>query len=241
MRKRISMLLVIVILITNLSAFAEQEEQNEGGGLLGAIGGFVTDTINNAGDAIGDAASGVSGLINGAGDSIGNALGDAGKGFLEFWKNTGAHVGDAWNWAGVSVAGTGSAINDSARNTLNQLKSWLDISGDNALNALKGVFGEVGSSLGMAGGKVTELWDSIRNYAEARNINTVVLVKLAIAIMIRVKLKDNTALGIMAGNYIDEIVMDWFDDFSISSDKAAENALATLDDSLENAVQGSQN
>ena len=260
MCKWISILLVVAILMTNLSAFAEQGEEKD---LLGTIGGFVTDTINNAGDAIGNAASDVSGLLNDAGDAIGsalsdagdaigsaasdagnsitNALSDAGKGFLEFWKNTGEQVGDAWNWAAVSVSETGNAINNSARETLGNLRTWLSISGDNALNTLRGVFGEVASGLGMAADKAAELWDSIQRYAEARNINMVVLVKLAVAIMIRVKMKNDTALGRMAGAYIDEIVMDWFDDFNIDSDKAAAHALATLDTSLENAFQGSQN
>jgi hypothetical protein len=274
MRKWISILLVVAILMTNLSAFAEQDGASEEKGLVGTIGDFVTDAINGAGDAIGSAASDVSGLLNDAGDAIGsalndagdaignalndagdaigsaasdagnsitNALSDAGKGFLEFWKNTGEQVGDAWNWAAVSVSETGNAINNSARETLGNLRTWLAISGDNALNTLRGVFGEVASGLGMAADKAAELWDSIQRYAEARNINMVVLVKLAVAIMIRVKMKNDTALGRMAGTYIDEIVMDWFDDFNIDSDKAAAHALATLDTSLENAFQGSQN
>ena len=253
MRKWICILLVVALLTTNLSAFAEQDGASEEKGLVGTIGDFVTDAINGAGDAIGSAASDaingagdaigsaasdVSGLINDAGDSIGNAISGAGRSFLEFWKNTGDHIGDAWNWAGVFVADTGNAINSTARDTLSQLRSWLSISGDNALNTLKGIFGEVASSLGMAADRAAELWDSIHSYAVAKNINMIVLVKLAVAIMIRVKMKDSTALGKMAGKYIDDIVMDWFFDFNIDSDEAAQNALTTLDTSLETAVQG---
>jgi hypothetical protein len=238
MRKWICILLVVALLTTNLSVFAEQDGASEEKGFVGTRDDFVTDDINGAGDAIGSAASDVSGLINDAGDSIGNAISGAGRSFLEFWKNTGDHIGDAWNWAGVFVADTGSAINSTARDTLSQLRSWLSISGDNALDTLKGIFAEVASSLGMAADKAAELWDSIHSYAVAKNINMIVLVKLAVAIMIRVKMKDSTALGKMAGKYIDDIVMDWFFDFNIDSDKAAENALTTLDTSLETAVQG---
>ena len=73
------------MLITNVFAFAEQ---NEDRGLFGSIGGFLSDTINNAGEAIDSAVNDASNFINDAKGDIGIALSNAGKNIEKFWNST---------------------------------------------------------------------------------------------------------------------------------------------------------
>jgi len=238
MRKQISIVLITVILLTNVCTLAEQ---NEGKDIFGTIGGFINETINNAGATIDNAANDVTGFINDAGENISGALDNAGNSIAEFWNKTSGYASDAWNWAGTVVEDTGNAISDSTQHTLNQLGSWLDITGDNALSTLKDIFDVVTSSLGIAGSQAAKIWDSVYQYSIEKNINMVVLVKLTLAILIRISLGSDILIGEMAGDYIDEVVMDWFSDFNINSQEDAENALTTLENSLESAVSGSNN
>lgn len=238
MRIKICYVLVVAILFTNVFAFAEQKEDR---GIFGGIGGFLSDTINNAGEAIDSAVNDASGFISGVTDDIGNALTNAEESIEKYWDNTSGYVSDAWNWAGVVMNEAGSAISENTQNTLNQLGSWLDITGDNALSTLKGVFNVVASSLGIAENKATDLWDGIYQYSIEKNINMVVLVKLALAIMIRISLGGDILIGEMAGDYIDQVVMDWFTDFSINNETDAEKALTHLENSLGSIVSEGDN
>lgn len=238
MRKSICYILVVAMLVTNAFAFAEQKEDRD---IFSSIGGFLSDTINNAGETIDSAVNDASGYISGVTDGIGDALTNAGENIEKFWDSTSGYVSDAWNWAEIAMNEAGSAIGDTTQNTLNQLGSWLDISGDNALNTLKGVYNVVTSSLGIAENKATDLWNGIYQYSIEKNINMVVLVKLALAIMIRISLGGDILIGEMAGDYIDQVVMDWFTDFSINNETDAENALTHLEDSLGSVVSDSNN
>ena len=235
MRKSICFTIVIAMLFTNVFAFAEQKEGKD---IFGNIGGFLSDTINNAGEAIDSAVNDASGFISDATDDIVNALANAGENIEKFWNSTSGYVSDAWNWAGIAMNEAESAIGETAQNTLYQLDSWLNITGDNAINTLKGIFDVVAKSLGIAENRATELWNNIYQYSVEKNINMVVLVKLTLAIMIRVSLGDDILIGEMAGDYIDQVVMDWFTDFNINSEKDAENALAVLENSLGSVVSG---
>lgn len=233
MKKTMCITLAIVILLFNIFANAEETPETD---FFGSIGGFFSDTINNAGEALDNATKDATGFFNDVGENISSAVDDVGASVIEFWNSTSAKTGDAWNWTSTLVEEAGNKMNKSVINSISDLQSWVTLTDENALSILKNVFETVASSIGMAGDKATELWDMIYQYSVEKNINMVVLVKLTLAIMVRVSLGGDMLVGEMAGNYIDQVVMDWFADFNIESNEDAENALKSLENSLEEAV-----
>ena len=227
MKERIALLLVISIFAFCFSGLAEQND----GGLLGSIGGLFDNAIDEAGQFVNNAVDDADEFINSAGESIDGVVNDAGNVIGEFWESTSGFASDSWNWAEALVAEQGEAISRYAVEAYGNLNSWLDITGDSSLDTLKGIFDVVSTNLGIAGDKATELWDSVYQYSVEHNIDMVVMAKLTIAILIRIYLSDTKA-GEMAGEDIDEIVLDWFSNFNINTEEDAENALSNLEQSL---------
>lgn len=245
MRRLLSVVLVIALLSAYISVMAEENNEK---GVLEAIGGFLGDVASDASDAFNNAVDGTGQFLSDTGNAIGSKLDDAGNtigSFLDstgvsiegFWRDATGFANDAWNWAGGFIKDEGNAISTYAAQALGDLESWLNITGDNGLSMLQDVFEVVATNLGIAGDKAAELWNAIYDYSVEKNINMVVLVKLALAIMIRISLGGDMLVGEMAGNYIDEIVMQWFYDFDINNEADAEDALRELEKSLEFAQQ----
>ncbi|MBQ6122220.1 MAG: hypothetical protein IJI59_10825 [Clostridia bacterium] len=234
MKRLISAILVICISLSCVSCLAEEPDSVlDKDGVLEKVGGFFSKLASDAGEALESAADNVGAFVESVREGIGDAATDAGQTVKAFWDNTAGTVKDTWDWAGAFAREKGDAVSEYARQSLLDLKTWISITGENAMEALHDAFNSVATGLGMAADSVARLWDSIQSYARENNISLPVILKLAIAIMIRIKFSRNTRLGKMAEKYIVETVMGWFFGFDIDDEESAESALGDLERSLD--------
>lgn len=231
MKRWISAILVICISFSCVSCFAEEKEEQ--GSVFDKVSVFFSKLASGAGEALDSAADSVGEFMQSVKDGVGNAAADAGQTVKEFWNSTAGTVKDTWDWAGAFAKEKGDAVSEYAKQALFDLKTWISITGDNAVETLHDVFNGVAAGLGMAADSVARLWNSIQSFARENNISFPVIIKLAIAIMIRIKFSRNTRLGKMAEQYIVETVMAWFLGYDIDDEESAESALGDLEKSLD--------
>ena len=153
MKQRFCLLLAALLLIIALPVHAEE-------------GNF----FDSAGKFLGDAWSSVSDAASDAWDAAGDAAEDAGEAIGQAWDDVSGFAVDTWNQAGTFV-GEKSA----------EFSAWMSVTGNDALEKLKGIYDEMAAEMGIDTASANDLWLQSMDYANANEIANVTQAKLTLA------------------------------------------------------------
>ena len=210
MKKTLALVLIITILTGGTCAQA---------GLLDDALDFAENIANEAGKAlekVGDAATD-------AYQDIADAAGIA-------WQNTSDAFDNAWNWVTDFTGEKSEAVKKYVSDAVDTLNGYVTDQSEITKEIIRQVFVETLSALNIVSEDALKIWDTIVEYAEAHNINLLTIAKLSIAIIVRILVGGQ--IGDFAGDYINNVLILWFDALDITSFEKAEIAAADLENQL---------
>ena len=190
-------LLLAMLLVCTSTAFAGE------GGFLDSAGKLFGDTWNVVSGAASDA-------WDTASEAAGDALDTAGEALDQAWTEISGVAADAWSKASVYL----DEMSD-------ELSVWMSISGNDALEKLKGIYDETAAELLADADHANDLWLQSMNYAESNGIAKVTQAKLTLAILAYAQSADPD--GNVAENALNLLL-----NSGIDSQTAAERTLANL-------------
>lgn len=126
--------------------------------------------FDSAGKFLGDAWSSVSDAASDAWDAASEAAEDAGEAIGKAWSDVSGFAVDTWNQVGTFL-GEKSA----------EFSVWMSVSGNDALEKLKGIYDETAAEMGIEAKSANDLWLQSMNYADANEIANVTQAKLTLA------------------------------------------------------------
>lgn len=228
MKRFLSALLIIAMISVNTFTIAEEKED-----LWGQIGGFLGGVASGAGDMLDKAED----TLGKAGEVVGEVANDAGQTISDLLNSAGERASDAWTWISEFTSEQGSNVSQTATKAITDLQTWVNTNGTNAQEQLKFVFTSMAEKIGIAGDKAAEIWNSILEYAREKNIDPIILIKLTLAIMVKIYLGklSKTANSMADAEILSDAntIISWFCDNQIDTEKAAENALGLIQDYLQ--------
>ncbi len=182
-------------------------------------------------------------LANGLFDGLKDVASDAAKEVLD------DVVSDAANeiWEGVSsdVVEFGSSLLDDWEEEWGEsaitdlyadVKSWMEVSGESALESLENIFMMLTAKMGMEEDEAATLWNSIMDFANENDIDSVVLAKLSISALVSNRMEDGFVKE-QADDYIKETIWGWIENSVIGNQEEAEEALKKQEEILEQTVK----
>ena len=153
MKQRFCLLLAALLLIVALPVHAEE-------------GNF----FDSAGKFLGDAWSSVSDAASDAWDAASEAAEDAGEAIGKAWSDVSGFAADTWNQVGTFLGEKST-----------EFSVWMSVSGNDALEKLKGIYDETAAEMGIEAKSANDLWLQSMSYADANEIANVTQAKLTLA------------------------------------------------------------
>ena len=153
MKQRFCLLLAALLLIIALPVHAEE------GNFFDSAGKFLGDAWSSVSDAASDAWGAAGEAAEDAGEAIGQAWSDVSGFAVDTWDQVGAFLGEK------SV----------------EFSVWMSVSGNDALEKLKGIYDETTAEMGIDAASANDLWLQSMNYADANEIANVTQAKLTLA------------------------------------------------------------
>ena len=193
MKQRFCLLLAALLLIIALPVHAEE-------------GNF----FDSAGKFLGDAWSSVSDAASDAWDAASEAAEDAGEAIGKAWSDVSGFAVDTWNQVGTFL-GEKSA----------EFSVWMSVSGNDALEKLKGIYDETAAEMGIEAKSANDLWLQSMNYADANEIANVTQAKLTLAALAYAQEAD-------AEGDVAQAALDMLLGSGITDQAAADAALASM-------------
>ena len=153
MKQRFCLLLAALLLIVALPVHAEEG-----------------DFFDSAGKFLGDAWSSVSDAASDAWDAASEAAEDAGEAIGKAWSDVSGFAADTWNQVGTFLGEKST-----------EFSVWMSVTGNDALEKLKGIYDETAAEMGIETKSANDLWFQSMNYADANEIANVTQAKLTLA------------------------------------------------------------
>lgn len=197
MKRHLCLLMAILMLVGASPVLAEE------GNFFDSAGQFFGDTWNSVSDAAGDA-------WNSASEAAGNALDSAGEAIGQAWNGVSGAAADAWSKAGVFLGEKGD-----------EFTVWMSISGNDALEKLKGIYDATAAEMCIDATSANGLWLQSMNYAEANGIAKVTQAKLTLAVL-------TYAQGVDTEGDVVQTALDMLLNSDIEDQAAAEAALESM-------------
>lgn len=195
MKRFVAIMLVILLTMHSFCAYAEEEKGN----ILDSAGQFFGDVWNGAGE-----------LWNQATDSAGNFFANAGEAISNAWSELSGATVEAWNNAGEFLGEKSEEVS-----------VWMSVSGNDALEKLKGVYDELTAEAQMDSTSANELWLRAMEYADEHDIAKVTQAKMTVAAMAYALAGEEDAS-------VEQVVSEMLFNGDISDQPAAEAALAVM-------------
>ena len=159
MKRRLCFLLAVLMMTGSSPVIAEE------GNFLNSAGKFFGDTWNSVSGAASDA-------WDTASEAAGNALDSAGDAIGQAWTDVSGAATNAWSKAGVYLG-----------EKSDEFSVWMTISGNDALEKLKGIYDETAAEMQIEATAANELWLQSMDYANANGIAKVTQAKLTLAVL----------------------------------------------------------
>ena len=144
MKRRLCFLLAVLMMTGSSPVIAEE------GNILDSAGKFFGDTWNSVSGAASDA-------WDTASEAAGNALDTAGEAIGQAWTDVSGAAIDAWGKAGVYLG-----------EKSDEFSVWMTISGNDALEKLKGIYDETAAEMQIEETTANELWLQSMNYSRPK-------------------------------------------------------------------------
>lgn len=158
MKRYITILLILLFAVNSVVCLAEEN-------FLDSAGKFFGDAWNSVSGAASDA-------WDAASEAAGSALDTAGEAIGQAWTDVSGAASDAWSKAGFYLG-----------EKSDEFSVWMTISGNDALEKLKGIFDETAAEMQIEATAANKLWLQSMDYADANGIAKVTQAKLTLALL----------------------------------------------------------
>lgn len=112
----------------------------------------------------------------------------------------------------------------------------LEISDGDIIEKLQGAFLIVTTKLGMEGEDAENLWKTIMDFAEENDIDSAVIAKLSIAVIVNAKMEEGYMKD-QSQEYIIDLILSWINNSVIINQEKAEEALEEQKNILQERVE----
>ena len=197
MKRRLCLLMAVLMMTGSSPVIAEEDS------FLNSAGKFFGDTWNSVSGAASEA-------WDAASEAAGNAMDSAGEAIGQAWTDVSGAAADAWSKAGIYLG-----------EKSDEFSVWMTISGNDALEKLKGIYNETTVEMQIEATAANELWLQSMDYAEANGIAKVTQAKLTLAVLAYVQAN-------APDSDIAQAALELLMNSGINSQTAAEKALANM-------------
>jgi len=242
-------MLICSIILSTVSAFAEQEAGNEKG-FLGKAWESVSGAASSAWDAttsaVESACDATADFAETAWDATTNAAEvawdattgavetawDATAGAVETaWDWTQGAATDAWNWTADVATNVWSATTNAAVGAWNWAGNLIHVIREDSMDALTEAYSITAENLGIDSITAEKIWSYAMEYATAHNIGKEDMAKLTIAALVQIA---STSENIET---IAEDVIRYIQNIGVNSQETADDAVEALKNTLEAASE----
>jgi len=249
MKRILSLMLICSIILSTVSAFAEQEAGNEKG-FLGKAWESVSGAASSAWDAttsaVESACDATADFAETAWDATTNAAEvawdattgavetawDATAGAVETaWDWTQGAATDAWNWTADVATNVWSATTNAAVGAWNWAGNLIHVIREDSMDALTEAYSITAENLGIDSITAEKIWSYAMEYATAHNIGKEDMAKLTIAALVQIA---STSENIET---IAEDVIRYIQNIGVNSQETADDAVEALKNTLEAASE----
>lgn len=160
-------------------------------------------------------------FFDSAGEFLGNTWNSVSDAASDAWETAGDAIGQAWDDVSGFAEGAWNDVGAFLGEKNAEFSVWMSISGNDALEKLKGIYDEMTAEMQIEASAANDLWLQSMDYAQANDIARVTQAKLTLAALAYVQ---NTATeGEPAQAALDMLLSS-----GITDQAAAENALAGM-------------